>query len=88
MIKEDVMRMFQKFHEKAKFEKILNATCIALVLKKVEAVMDREFRPINLVGRVYKLLAKVLTNRLKGLLGKFLYDSQNTLVQGRLWTLC
>ncbi|RVW77589.1 hypothetical protein CK203_043023 [Vitis vinifera] len=41
------------------------------------------FRPISLVGILYKLLAKVLANRLKKVMGKIVSKSQNTFVEGR-----
>lgn len=44
--------------------------------------MDLKDRPINLVGSLYKLLAKVLTNRLKkGMV--VVVSSSNLLVEGR-----
>ena len=51
-----------------KFEKSLNVTFIALVPKKNGASNIRDFRLISLVGSVYKILAKVLANRLKEVL--------------------
>jgi hypothetical protein len=43
----------------------------------------RDFRPISLVGSVYKILAKVLANRLKQVLGGLVSESQNAFVGGR-----
>ncbi|RVW82268.1 LINE-1 reverse transcriptase-like [Vitis vinifera] len=42
-----------------------------------------EFRPISLLGGLYKLLAKVLANRLKIVVGKVVSTSQNAFVRGR-----
>ena len=54
-----------------------------LVLTKggVEDLSD--FRPISLVRGLYKLLAKVLANRLKKVVGKVVSLSQNVLVEER-----
>jgi hypothetical protein len=43
----------------------LHATFISLIPKKPEADDLKEFQPITLVGRVHKIVAKVLANRLK-----------------------
>ncbi|RVW70775.1 Elongation factor 1-gamma [Vitis vinifera] len=43
----------------------------------------RDFRPISLVGGLYKLLAKVLANRLKKVMGKVVSSTQNAFVEGR-----
>ena len=44
------------------FEKSLNASFLALIPKKVDAVEIKDFRPINLVGGIYKIISKVLAN--------------------------
>ncbi|GMP71230.1 hypothetical protein CsSME_00029724 [Camellia sinensis var. sinensis] len=47
----------------------------------------RDFRPISLLGSVYKLLAEVLANRLRTVLEGMVSESQNTFVGG-FWMLC
>jgi hypothetical protein len=54
------VRGFHNFHEHELFEKSLNATLIVAIPKKIVQLEIREFRPISLVGSVYKILAKVL----------------------------
>ena len=43
----------------------------------------KDFRPISLMGGLYKWLAKVLGNRMKGALAKVISTSQNAFVEGR-----
>ena len=43
----------------------------------------KDFRPISLVESLYKLLAKVLANRLKKVVGKVISSSHNAFVEGR-----
>lgn len=66
MFKEDNMSIFHDFHAKSKFEKSLNATSIALISNKFRVVDVKDFQPISLVSGVYKIIAKVLINRLGG----------------------
>ena len=65
----------QIFIEHGIFEKSLNATFLWLIPKKVGAVSIKDFRPISLVGSLYKLLAKVLAHRLRGVPDKLIFDS-------------
>ena len=58
-------------------------TFLVLIPKKCGAEDLSDFRPISLVGGLYKLLAKVLTNRLKKVMGKVVSSTQNAFVEGR-----
>ncbi|XP_030924785.1 uncharacterized protein LOC115951776 [Quercus lobata] len=53
------------------------------ITDQINAVNIKDFRPISLVGSLYKLLAKVLAHRLRGVLDKLISDSQNSFVGGR-----
>ena len=83
-MERDVLAVFEEFYLHNKFEKSLNATFLALVPKKNGASNIRDFRPISLVGSVYKILAKVLANRLKEVLDQLISESQNSFVGERL----
>jgi hypothetical protein len=43
----------------------------------------KDFRPISLIGGMYKILSKVLANKLKLVLGKIVSHSQNSFIKGR-----
>ena len=49
-----------------------DATFIALIPKKNDASNIRDFQPISLVGSVYKILSKVLANRLRVVLDQWI----------------
>ena len=83
VIKLDLMEIFQVFFERGQFEKSLNATFISLIPKKSDAVEVKDFRPISLIGGVYKIIAKVLANRLKEVIGDVISESQNAFVENR-----
>ncbi|RVW40176.1 LINE-1 retrotransposable element ORF2 protein [Vitis vinifera] len=82
-VKADVMCFFKKFYENGKFVKSLNATFMVLIPKKAGAEALGDFRPISLVGSLYKWLAKVLANRLKKVVGKVISKAQGAFVEGR-----
>ena len=82
-VKEEVMGFLKEFHEHGRFVKSLNSTFLVLIPKKADAEDLRDFRPISLVGGLYKLLAKVLANRLKKVVGKVVSSAQNAFVEGR-----
>ena len=65
------------------FERSLNASFLTIILKKGNAVNIKDFRPISLVGSVYKLLSKVLANRLRAVLDNLISENQNSFVGGR-----
>ena len=54
-----------------------------MIPKKSGAEDLRDFKPISLVGGLYKWLAKVLANRLKTVVGKVVSKAQNAFVEGR-----
>ena len=57
--------MFKDFFETGKFVRSLNFTFIVMVPKKDGAEDFKDFKPKCLVGSLYKLIAKILVNRLK-----------------------
>jgi len=58
-------------------------TNIALIPKVDSQVSMKDLRPIALCNVVYKIVAKVLANRLKLVLDKCVSDSQSAFVPGR-----
>ena len=62
----------------------MNHTLMALISKKSKPELISDFRPINLCNMIYKLVIKVITNRLKLLLPFVISTSQGASVQGRL----
>ena len=65
------------------FEKSLKAIFLCLIPKKVNAINNKDFRPMRLVGSLNKLLTKVLAHTLHGVLDKLISTSQNSFVGGR-----
>ena len=83
VVEKDVMDFFTHFHRHSRFERSMNASFITLIPKKCNAVNIKDFCPINLVSSMYKLLSKVLANRLRMVLDKLIFETQNAFVGGR-----
>ena len=81
-VKDEVMDFFKEFYEKKKFVRSLTATFLVLIPKKGNVEDIKDYRPISLLG-LYKILAKVLANRLRRVLDKVISPSQNAFVEGR-----
>ena len=64
-VKEEVMGFFREFFQYDQFVKSLNATLLVLVPKGSTVEDLKDLRPISLVGSLYKILSKVLANRIK-----------------------
>lgn len=60
----------------------LNHTFIALILKKKRSEHVADFRPISLCNVFYKLVTKVIANRLKTILPKIIFPTQSAFVPG------
>ena len=74
VVKPEILGLFREFYLHGTFQRSLNSTFLLLIPK--EGAEDlRDFRPISLVGSVYKLLAKVLANRLKLVMGEVISNS-------------
>nr|GEZ40547.1 RNA-directed DNA polymerase, eukaryota [Tanacetum cinerariifolium] len=60
-----------------------NSNFIALIPKTLDANMVKDFRPISLIGGLYKVIAKVLTNRLVNVIGDLVNEVQSAFVAER-----
>jgi hypothetical protein len=83
VLKEDIMAVFSDFHDRGKFEKSLNATFISLIPKRPGAMELKDFRPISLIGGIYKIISKVLANRLRLVMNNIISSPHNAFVKGR-----
>jgi len=79
-LKVDIMWFISEFHPNGWLSKGINSTFIALIPKVDSPMRLNEFYPISLVGSVYKILAKVLANRLQMITGSVISDCQSAFV--------
>ena len=60
-----------------------NTAWVTLIPKKKGVLEVADFRPISLVGSLYKVMAKILSSRLKTVLPNLIGDSQTAFVSSR-----
>ena len=66
----EVINVVKNFHERRVFQKSFNSTYVALIPKKIGAKELTKFILISLIGSVYKIISKLLTERLKKVMHK------------------
>ncbi|RHN56552.1 putative RNA-directed DNA polymerase [Medicago truncatula] len=77
------MRFVTEFHRNGKLVKGINTTFIVLIPKVDNPQRLNEFRPISLVGSMYKIIAKLLANRLRLVIGSVISETQSAFIKNR-----
>jgi exonuclease III len=83
VVKHDVYRVVEDSRRSTSILKALNATMITLIPKENEARTPDRYRPIALCNVVYKIISKVIANRLKPLLPTLISQEQAGFMEGR-----
>lgn len=82
-INNDPTQIFQNVHAQQRFEKCFNAIFVALITKTVGANELGHCRPISLITGVYRIIAEVLTERLKKVISQLVNKHQMAFIKGR-----
>nr|GEW81690.1 RNA-directed DNA polymerase, eukaryota, reverse transcriptase zinc-binding domain protein [Tanacetum cinerariifolium] len=83
LLEEDVVAAVNQFFHHGYVQKGGNASFIALILKSHGAKMVKDFRPISLIGSLYKIIAKLLANRLVTVMGNLVNEVQYAFIANR-----
>ena len=74
------MRVFAEFHRSGIINQNTNASFIVLLPKKSLTKKILDFRPISLITSLYKIIAKVLSGCLRGVLHETIHSTQGVFV--------
>ncbi|GKV50356.1 hypothetical protein SLEP1_g57064 [Rubroshorea leprosula] len=83
VIEKDIVDFVQEFSRNGKLVRGLNSSFIVLIPKKDNPIDLKDYRPISLIGSLYKILSKVLANRIKKVLPKVISGTQSAFLGGR-----
>ena len=83
ILKKDVVSTVKDFAGYGKWPRGSNASFLCLIPKVENPQQLGEFRPISLVGCLYKIISKELFLRLKKVIGKIIDARQSALLEGR-----
>ncbi|RVW31876.1 Transposon TX1 uncharacterized 149 kDa protein [Vitis vinifera] len=86
LIGNDIFHACSSWLNNNEFPASLNETIIVLIPKNDNLVSMRDLRPIALCNVLYKIIAKVLANRLKVFFPVLIDESQSAFVPGRAIT--
>ncbi|XP_028068962.1 uncharacterized protein LOC114271546, partial [Camellia sinensis] len=83
ILKGEILSMVNEFHQNGKPSRGVNSSFIVPIPKKENPIGLGDYRPISLVNSVYKILAKVLSRRLRRVLPSVINEVQSAFVSGR-----
>nr|GEX42492.1 RNA-directed DNA polymerase, eukaryota [Tanacetum cinerariifolium] len=82
-ISSDFCSAVECFFESGSFPKGSSSSFIDLIPKVIDAKFVTDFRPISLIGCVYKVVTKILANRLATVISDLFSDIQSAFVANR-----
>lgn len=72
MLEDDIVRIVKHFERNGTLARGCNASFISLAPKSKDPLHFGDFRPINLISSMYKIVAKLLAIRLKKVIGSII----------------
>lgn len=83
IVKGDLEVAFKEFFKRGILNRSLVETYVCIILKKENANRVEDFRPFSLITSIYKILAKVLANRLRKVMPSTIFKVQGAFLAGR-----
>ncbi|GKB86994.1 RNA-directed DNA polymerase, eukaryota, partial [Tanacetum coccineum] len=83
IVETDVVDVVSFFFQHGFFPKGSNSFFISLIPKISDANMVKDYRPISLIGSLYKIISKILANHLVNVLGDIVNEVQSAFIADR-----
>ena len=86
MVHKDLLKMVLKAQQCDKIGGITNSTFMDLIPKEKYALSFDRFQPISLCNIGYKIITKIMVNRLKNIPPRIIPENQGGFIKGRkIW---
>ncbi|GKB24357.1 putative RNA-directed DNA polymerase, eukaryota, reverse transcriptase zinc-binding domain protein [Tanacetum coccineum] len=83
IIKQGIFEFVSAFLNSKKMPSCANSSFITLIPKITNPIHIKDYRPISLIGIHYKIIAKILANRLSVVIDKLISHEQTSFIKGR-----
>ena len=83
IFKDIFKSLMSDFHRNGRLNACIQENFICLVQKKENVTLVKDFRPISLTTLAYKVVAKVLSERLKQVMDAIISPTQSAFIEGR-----
>ena len=83
VIKHDMYAIINEFYASSKLPQGSNTAYIALIPKIDEPKEFKQYRPISMVGSIYKIIAKMLAKRLQSVMSSIVGPLQSSYIKDR-----
>ncbi|GJW78508.1 putative RNA-directed DNA polymerase, eukaryota, reverse transcriptase zinc-binding domain protein [Tanacetum coccineum] len=83
LFKDDIVNFVNHFMKSGTMPKCTNSAFIMLIPKIPNPFLIKDYRPISLIGMQYKIIAKLLANRISTVIDKLVSPTQSTFISGR-----
>jgi len=83
MMKSDILGMVEETRIQGKTHHIISSTYIALIPKRKDSLTFADFKPISLCNAIYKIISKIIAERIRGNLSTHISKEQHGFLSGR-----
>ena len=83
VVEVDIQQIVSNFFSSGHLPRSLNMTWVTLIPKFEGAQDMKDYRPISIVGSIYKIISKVLARKLRKLLGRLVGETQTAFNKDR-----
>ncbi|GJY08595.1 putative RNA-directed DNA polymerase, partial [Tanacetum coccineum] len=83
ILKSGISAFVQEFYSTSHIPQGCNSSFITLIPKLSSPIVVSDFRPISLIGAQYKIIAKILANRLSRVIDSIISPEQTAFIRGR-----